>query len=161
MATLYTFCGISGSGKSTLSKDILKHQDAVRVSMDEWRKKLTGDISNQSRNADAYAEAWKEMKYFLAYSRDVVWDATNLNIADIKKLLQLAKEFGAELIVFVLHVSETPEVCRSRIQADLTSGVDRSKTADGDILERQHTKWVNTTKLLSSIEDPSLSVVHM
>lgn len=161
MSTLFTFCAISGAGKTTLAKKINRQFNAKIVSMDSWRKTLTGDVSNQSQNAAAYVKAWEELDETLGGGDSAVWDATNLNIADIKKLLQLAKDWEDDLVVFVLDISARPDVCRDRVQADLSKGVDRSKTASGDIIDRQYAKWVNTTRLLGTIDDPDLSVIHM
>jgi predicted kinase len=161
VATLYTFCAISGAGKTFLTKNLQKHTDAHAISMDNWRKRLTGDVSNQSENAYVYRRAWAELEAELGSGNNAIWDATNLNIADIKKLLALAKAWEDDMVVFVLDISAQPDVCRSRVQADLNKGVDRSKTTDGDIIDRQHAKWLNTTRLLADLKDPDLTVIHM
>lgn len=161
MSTLYTFCAISGAGKTTLAKNIQRHTGAAIISIDDWRRRLTGDVSNQSQNAEAYRGAWNELEFGLGSGESAIWDATNLNIADIKKLLALAKDREDDLVVFVLDISAKPGVCRSRVQDDLNKGVDRSKTTDGDIIDRQHAKWLNTTRLLAALKDPDLTVIHM
>lgn len=161
MSTLFTFCAISGAGKSTFAEQLALREHAKIISMDAWRKKLTGSISDQSMNTSVHKHAWDELNYTLGLGENAVWDATNLRIADIKSLLSLAKSWEDDMVVFVFDISAQPDVCRSRVQADLDKGVDRSNTAPGDIIQNQHTKWLNTSKLLSDLVDPALTVVHV
>lgn len=149
---LYTFCGISGSGKSTMAQTVQARLYLATgrlteiISMDNWRKILTGDISNQTQNALAFKKAWAEMEAELRKGNNVIWDATNLKLSAINDLHKLVKNYNGDMVVYVLDAD--PDTCRSRVQADLDKGVDRSKTAEGDILKRQYENWLLVSKLL-------------
>lgn len=110
--------GISGSGKSTWIKSNI-NSNTIIVSPDEIRKKLTSDISNQTKNGEVWSIAFNEIANALN-NKNVILDATNISSTDIKRLINYLKQhvnkpFNAYLKIFITN----PEIPKERIKNDI------------------------------------------
>lgn len=96
----YITIGCPGSGKSTwIKKQNFPQEDSVIVSMDDIRLELTGDTSDQSRNAEVAGIA--KSRYRSALQNEVpivIWDATNTQRKYRRELIEVAKENGYEVV---------------------------------------------------------------
>ena len=96
----FVLCGTPGSGKSTWFKNQnFPANQTVRVSMDDIREELTGDVTDQSKNAEVAIEAksrWE--KALVSGVPIVVWDATNTRRKYRKPLITVAKDNGYETV---------------------------------------------------------------
>lgn len=101
MAKLFIPVGIPGCGKSTLTK-IFDHTNMRVVSSDAIREEITGDIGDQTRNQEVFAEYHKRIEDHLLDGLDVFADATNLRDFAREKLQAIGERTGADmhLIVF-------------------------------------------------------------
>ena len=140
MSLLIVPCGISGSGKSHL-RDILlsKFSDIRVVSMDEIRKEMTGDVSDQSKNKEVYQELLRRTDELL--KKDVVVYYDNTNITDP---LKIATQFDTEYetLFVVMTDSRHIDLCYSRVTNDVADNKDRSRTPY-EILEKQQSRWLS------------------
>lgn len=130
MSILYVPIGISGSGKSTLGNKIVgaSRTRVVVVCPDDERKRLTGNVSDQSRNDDVFSACHGLVRKHLACGDDVFFSATNLSRKDRKMLFKIAKDTKSFVMGIVLMDSMDPTLCYDRVKKDLESGVDRSNT---------------------------------
>lgn len=138
-AELVVLCGPSCSGKSTWVRENLTGWEVV--SMDDIRRELTGDVTDQSRNGQVLQLAKERLKGHLRNHRKVVWDSTNLR-RDFRHLpLGLGFDYGAftRLVVFNLPVAEVHR--RNR---------ERERSLPASVLDKQ----------LDSVQWPALDEAH-
>jgi predicted kinase len=122
--------GPSGSGKSTWIKQFLaKHPDFKVVSMDEMRKRLTGDISNQSKNEEVYSTSINNAKKFLQSGKNVIWDATSVSEKAREKLRNALADVPHEHYYKVMPALEK-KVLMSRVRDDIKAGKERSNVPE-------------------------------
>lgn len=121
---LTVMCGIPGSGKSYYIRKNLA--DAVVISPDLIRKKMTGDVSSQSRNASVFDTAYEQLEKALADKKDVAFDATSVRLAYINRLIGYASKYGSDVEIVVMKDSEDLRLCEARVKADMVNKVDRS-----------------------------------
>lgn len=72
-------CGLPGSGKSTFSQKIAEEIDATVFSSDALREEMFGDVNEQSRNNELFAELRRRIKECLKSGKNAVYDATNVS----------------------------------------------------------------------------------
>jgi len=101
MMYLHVLCGIPGSGKSTLAGRLSGHY----VSTDSLRKYLWGDESILKHDKLVFKLAAEIIRYNLGEGDDVIFDATNITSGRRSKLVLLAREFAARV---VLHWVDCP-----------------------------------------------------
>jgi predicted kinase len=97
---VYLLIGTPGCGKSTwISNQNFPSTETTIVSMDDIREELTGDTSDQSKNAQVASIA--KSRYEKALENEVaivVWDATNAQRKYRRALIDLAKNNGYEVV---------------------------------------------------------------
>lgn len=71
--------GVPASGKTTIAHKISKKYKATVLSSDEYRKRLCGTESDQSRNEEVFKELYSDMRSLLLSGKNVIVDATNIN----------------------------------------------------------------------------------
>ncbi len=99
MNKLYMMIGLPGSGKSTIATRILQRENAIIVSTDSIRKELFGNEEEQSNNEKVFSVAEERIKENIR-SRNVIFDATNINY---KKRMELLKRIkNAKKIAFLV-----------------------------------------------------------
>lgn len=133
---IYFLIGISGSGKS---KYIKNHFDKrIIVSPDELRKKILGDISDNTQNDKIWAITTKMLRKKVDKYGSVVLDAVNVVSNSRKSLLKNFNDCKKIAIIFNVDL----EIARQRIKNDLEIGKDRSDVPD-DILDLQYKDFIN------------------
>lgn len=157
---IVTFVGISGSGKSRLCKQVAESKHWHVVSPDELRRKLTGNISDQSKNREVFELAHDELRKLAMYGEHVIFDATNLKKASLDSIVKIADETDQQLTIYVMMDSANIQLCKNRIELDLRKGIDRAGTAEMSILEKQHAAFENMLSILDSYEKAGISIVH-
>lgn len=102
--------GLPGSGKSTWAA---MQKDCFVLSSDDYREKLFGDATDQTHNAEVFNALRKDAVKYLEEGRNVIYDATNMNIKDRNSILrELLHLFDVCTIAVVFA---TPiEVCKER-----------------------------------------------
>lgn len=106
--------GIPGCGKSTwVSRQWFPPVKVVNT--DAIRVRLTGNLSDQSRNDEVFATAYTEIEETLAVGNDVIFDSTALSRNGHARrtfMIDIAKKHNAEA---ELHVFRVPfDVCLER-----------------------------------------------
>lgn len=98
MAKAIIGIGIPGSGKTTVLKKFAEKNSYTYISLDEIRKELTGDESDQTKNAEVWREVYKKSADFLCDGQTVVIDATFAKDFERKAFIKFIRESGAEKI---------------------------------------------------------------
>ena len=109
MATIVALMGIPAAGKSTLSKQMT---NLHRVSVDDYRERLTGDRGNQTRNQEAFRLAHEELREQLSAGVDVLFDSTMLTDYARQQVLDIVAETHSTSRLIIVR---TPfEECKAR-----------------------------------------------
>ena len=136
MATLIMMVGPAGSGKSTWIQEYLQtHPKFVVVSTDDLRRSLTGNVSDNSRNAEIWSEAKEKVKQILVAGRNAILDSTMVNERDRASFLSYLGGINFDLKYKIIEPAQKEELVK-RIEADLKAGKDRSNVPH-HVIERQ------------------------
>jgi len=144
--------GISGAGKDYTYAN--KFSSCVKISPDEIRRTLCGNVTDQSRNACVFDLAHYMLKREMSYGQnDIYLSETHLWLPGIQDELEMVLDYGYEPVFVLLDsASRDWEMCRDRVKTALQNGEDRSATADV-ILD-------DGTPLLKSMSDRYVSLVE-
>ncbi|MFF2448543.1 AAA family ATPase [Neobacillus sp. NPDC058068] len=107
-------CGMPLSGKSTYSKTLQK-QGWVRVSLDDIRLALHGQVYKAEAEPLVWESAELMVRALLKSGHNVLVDTTNRTRERRKRWIRIAKEFGLTLEIF--HVDTDFETCKQRNRA--------------------------------------------
>ena len=133
--------GVSCSGKSTALRSQFKECDIL--SSDKMRIMLTGDESNQRFNAQVFDMLRQVLTVRLkAGALYTVIDATNLKWKDSYEFVKIAKDAGAEVVVYNFPVLPLDElVARSILRAN-----EGGLFVPEEVLARQLETYTNCTE---------------
>lgn len=138
--------GISGSGKSTWRhKFCLANPDYTSICPDQIRKELTGSISNQSKNAEVWEEAYERLQRTLSCSKNVVFDSTCTNLNTVKALINFSENKNAKIFFKIIYCD--PDTAACRVNSDIINNVDRS-CVPRDVIQRQYEGFLKVVKWL-------------
>lgn len=149
MGILFLAIGISGCGKTTFGNELLSYDNNLRiVCPDDIRKELNKNISDQSNGREIWKTTDDRIAKYLAAGHDVYLSATNLNVENIKKYVELYSE--NKVIGLMFQDSTQPSLCKKRVEKDLINQVDRSNTlkiinssTGENVIDMQHKKFDN------------------
>ena len=134
--------GISGSGKSTIFRYGFINDYDILVCPDDIRFKLTGNISDQSKNKQVFEIVDLLIDGAVKQDKNVFLDATNVNTKNRKKLVNKYKDNPNVMIQYYILPADV-KVSYERIQNDLKNGVNRSNVSM-EVLERQYKMYMET-----------------
>ncbi|KAG5494042.1 hypothetical protein JKF63_01876 [Porcisia hertigi] len=127
LPTLLMLIGIHGSGKSFWAQRYteLVHTSYVVVSSDAIRSRLTGTVSNYTRENEVEEELLKEVARTLGLRRSCIVDDCQHNLSPEfrGKLKALAPDGEVNRVVKI--VSAKPSYAMVRIEGDVSEGVAR------------------------------------
>ena len=146
--------GIPGSGKTTwIKKFNQKHYNKYHVvSMDDIRRELTGNVSDQTQNAKVVWMAKNATKRFLENGESVIFDALNVDSSYRKDLLS---ELPKNIILKAKILYVDPQEAKRRIRRDILTGKDRANVPY-DYIDNMQKKFEHT---LSVIEDEGFEFI--
>ena len=136
---IFLTVGISGSGKSHFAKKFCQANDVVELNLDNFRKLISGDISNQDVTFEAIKERDKQLEKQLKLNHSVMLSDTNLHARNINSIAKKYPHLDVE--VFFITDSDNIQLCKDRIADDLQDGVDRSNVPD-EVVDRQYENYV-------------------
>ena len=102
---LAVMVGISGSGKSFFSTGLQSSLGAKLVQTDAIRQELTGDATDQTQNHRVFSIARRRVNDELAQGKNVIIDATSLNVKDRKDWVEIGRVNNAEIRAYYVDVS--------------------------------------------------------
>lgn len=122
-------CGLPASGKSTYSKELSEKYNATVFSSDALREELFGDINEQSRDQELFAELHKRIKDCLKNNQNAIYDACNRSYKRRMAFLDELKKIPCEKICVIMA---TPfERC-------LVNNANRDRTIPCYVIERMY-----------------------
>lgn len=101
----YIMIGIPGSGKSTWVKQHLNKDFELAFSSDEYRRKLCGNASDQTKNKQVFCTLYQDMEDALRNGKSICFDATNVTLKDRAKFVNLCKEINEEIRIHAVYLS--------------------------------------------------------
>ena len=125
MAKLIVMVGVPGSGKSTYAKNHFENNAEI-LSSDALRKELFGDENNQKNNDILFSELYSRARNFLNNNKNVVIDATNINVFERKRMLKNFEDLNVEKIAVVIQTS---------IEKCLKQNAQRERRVDDSVIE--------------------------
>lgn len=134
--------GISGSGKSTFLNKFFK---GIVICPDDIRRELTGNVSDQSRNAEVWELTYKRFREALATGDDVAISAMFLNEKAVNRVCEEIDKTKSlpVLEIILMEDSYNWKLCADRVKKDIENGVDRADTASVDgLIQSMYNKWV-------------------
>jgi len=138
--------GIPGSGKTTWRRNFCVRTGFSCISPDELREEFTGSISDISRDAEVWKEAYSRLTTLLSSKQNVVFDATNINPKSRKQLVSMGEQYKAIVVYKIFSVGK--EVAKERIAKDLAKGVNRSNVPTY-IVDKMYDKFDFTLREIS------------
>jgi predicted kinase len=105
--TLFILCGFPYAGKSYVANEVLKHTDAVLVSIDaifrahgfDWN---TNTLPKEDEWHHIFNESYEKAKEALKHGKNILYDSTNQTIAGRDVLRDVAHSVGADArVVFI------------------------------------------------------------
>ena len=137
---LIVMVGIPGSGKSTYVTELAEQGYAI-INPDNIRVEITGDMADQSRNAEVWREANGRLLRLLGEGRNVVLDATNVDPVRRKELLDMVRESGVDVDIkaYVKPVDKDEAIRRVKGRAS-QGGLDVPE----EVMDRMHNSFTET-----------------
>ena len=102
MSTLYIMVGIPGAGKDYYIEHNKKDTDIV-LSSDGIRAEL-GDVNDQSQNELVFSMLYERLEENLKAGNDVWFNATNINIKNRSRAVNMGKQYKYNLVAVVIAV---------------------------------------------------------
>jgi predicted kinase len=122
--------GLPGSGKTSLLRPLAHKYSYEYICPDEIREEVTGDASDQSRNAEVWEMARERLCDALEQGKNVVFDATFANGQQRREFINFARGNGAQKVQG-LFVSVSPETAGERNKL-------RDRTVPNHVIERMN-----------------------
>lgn len=130
--------GIPSSGKSSWVKLFIEgHDGYVIIHPDSIREELTGDVQNQSRNAEVFKLAFQRMDEALKSGKSVIFDSCAQSRERRKAIIQIGKKYDAEIHAIVFKIPL--EVAKER-------NAKRERVVPNFVLERMNSQWEDPSK---------------
>lgn len=108
--TLKIMVGLSASGKSTIARNISSENNCLIVSSDDIRDEICEcGVIDQTKNEEVFKIFNKRIKDELLSGRDVIADATNINLKSRRSILNNVKNIDCQKIAYI--VSKSVEKC--------------------------------------------------
>lgn len=116
MSRLIILIGIPGSGKSSIAKYLQSEfQEYKTISTDAIRAKIFGNEEIQGPWLKIWDEVEKQLQQAVINTNTVIYDATNIDRKQRKKIIALGRNIGFTEIIG-LWVDTTLEICLKRNQ---------------------------------------------
>ena len=101
---LAVMIGVSGSGKSFYTNGLKVSLGAKAIETDALRQELLGNVNDQSQNGRIFTVAKQRVNNELAQGKNVIIDATSINVRDRKDWIEIGKNNGAEIRAYFFDV---------------------------------------------------------
>lgn len=129
---LIVMCGLSASGKSTVAKELAVKHDAAIVSSDAIREELCGSVSDQSKNEEVFKIFHKRIRKYLHEKRNVIADATNINMKARRVIINNVKKMDVEIIAYIIP---------KRVEDCVRDNIDRKHPVPEEVIYKQEKRF--------------------
>lgn len=104
--TIWIMVGLSASGKSSIAKNIAEENDCKIVSSDSIRGEICdGGVIDQTKNEEVFKIFHKRIREYLLSGKNVIADATNINMRARSSLLQNINKIDCHGIAYIVPKS--------------------------------------------------------
>ena len=134
--------GPSACGKTTVAVELEDEHGFTRVSSDDIRREMFGDVYNRTENAKVFKEAHRRSREALSEGKDVVFDATNCLSANRYRALKNSIPEGTDVLKICAVYTETSP------KTILLRNAERSKPVPERIVLRMHKSLNDATPQL-------------
>ena len=124
--------GISGSGKTRLYN--MRYSDLTLLSPDLIRKKLTGNISDQTRNRDVFKEVDRLVEEYTNEGKSFFYDATNVNTEFRKAFSEKFRGTDVKIVYVVMPADIA--VSMKRIKNDIKNKTERASVPQHSLIRQ-------------------------
>ena len=100
---LMIMVGTPGSGKTTHAETVYSHVN--RISMDDERLKICGDINDMSKNQEVYDNCFSRLRDNMRNRVNTIWDSTSVGRKLRKRLIEMARQHGAMISIIYFDLS--------------------------------------------------------
>ena len=114
MDTLYITVGLPGSGKSTYAKEFIKGKDVEYLSSDELRAVYGKDETDQTVTPIVFGHIKRKVDEFLKNGKNVLIDATNVNLRERSNYINTAKKYGVKVVALVFNMDRQGLIDRNK-----------------------------------------------
>lgn len=104
MTNVFVMIGLPGSGKSYRANKLFFElcslfQSAVHISSDNYRKRLLGDVNDQSRNAYIFDTLYKDFEKYLKDDamQNIILDMTNTTVKGRKRIFEVIRKVSPDM----------------------------------------------------------------
>lgn len=98
--------GLSASGKSTIAEKIATEDDCITISSDSIRGEICdGGVIDQTKNDEVFKILHKRIKDYLMSGKNVIAEATNINMKARRSLLENVKKIDCYKIAYIVPKS--------------------------------------------------------
>ncbi|PJD97044.1 MAG: polynucleotide kinase-phosphatase [Parachlamydia sp.] len=159
--SLILLVGISGSGKSTFAQKHFKPTEVI--SSDYCRALVADDPNDQSATKDAFDVLTYIASKRLAAGKLTVIDATNIQSASRKNLLNLARHFHCIPVAIVINTAEKLCIERNKKRADRSFGDHVIKQQSNQLkssLQFLKKEGFRDVYRLDTLEESDSAVIH-
>lgn len=159
--SLILLVGISGSGKSTFAQKHFKPTEVI--SSDYCRALVSDDPNDQSATKDAFDVLTYIASKRLAAGKLTVIDATNIQSASRKNLLNLARHFHCIPVAIVINTAEKLCIERNKKRADRSFGDHVIKQQSNQLkssLQFLKKEGFRDVYRLDTLEESDSAVIH-
>lgn len=130
--TFIMLAGLPCSGKSTLAQKIAKEYNMEIFSSDALREELFGDINEQSRDVELFAELHKRVKECLKDGKNAIYDACNRNYKNRKSFLSELKNISCKKVCIIMATPYEECIKRSKV---------RERKVPEHVIKRMYMNW--------------------
>jgi predicted kinase len=147
--------GIPGSGKTRWATEFCQKSGFARISPDDLRREITGDVSDQTQNGEVWKRAFHALKENIANGISTVFDATNVSERTRKSLETIA---GDQAIVIYKIFNCGVFEGNARIQNDIRNKVDRADVPMDVILKmnaqyNEAVEYIRATRIVMEVKE--------
>jgi len=106
--------GLPGSGKTTYAKEFIKDKDIEYLSSDELRAIFGKNSEDQNVTPKVFEHIKKKVDEYLKEGKNVLVDATSVNIRDRSGYIKMAKTHGSKVVVYVFKMDREGLIARNK-----------------------------------------------